>query len=229
MARSTLFTFALLSLCLGAANLPAQESSMIPPPIPLVLPPEPPDPDTLPPPPQFEWAPLGSKGEDEGGGGVVAFVSPPLPEPSMAPPPPPMIETALAEMPDPAELDLAKPDVEIWREASDYPQIPARTSNRLAQTYVTGTEPVWLRVQFNPQAAGKSVYVKPGRGITLEPPAAIQTISSSGECLFLARIAEGISRSHIVFYCDSVKTVLPVMKAPLATVIGAEEATGGGL
>jgi hypothetical protein len=82
-------------------------------------------------------------------------------------------------------------------------------------------------VQFNPQAAGKSVYVKPGRGITLEPPAAILTISSSGECLFLARMAEGITRSHIVFYCDSVKTVLLVMKASLAIVVAAEEETGG--
>jgi hypothetical protein len=47
MARSTHLRYILLILCLGVANLPAQQAEMIPPPIPSVLPPEPPDPDTL--------------------------------------------------------------------------------------------------------------------------------------------------------------------------------------
>ena len=48
--------YVLLILCLAAASLPAQQAEMIPPPIPSVIPPEPPDPDTLPP-PQLEWEP----------------------------------------------------------------------------------------------------------------------------------------------------------------------------
>jgi len=229
MARYTLFSSTLLILCLGAGHLPAQEPSMIPPPIPSVLPPDPPDPDELPPPPQLEWTALPPKAAE--GAGVPADgieVPPPLPEAPAVPPPSPLEEIPLTTWPDPAELELAKPEVEIWREGSEWPQVPARTSNRLAQTYVTGTEPVWLRVQFDPEAAGKTVFIKPGPGITLQPPTTILTIASSGECLVLAQIAEGIARSHVVFYCEGVKTVLPVVRAPLATVIEAEEETGGG-
>jgi hypothetical protein len=229
MAKSTSFRYLLLILCFGAANLPAQEQSIILPPIPSVLPPDPPDPDTLPPPPQLEWealAPPGSGGE----GGTVESVPVPLPEPEapIAPPQPPVEEVPLPGGPDPAEVELAKPDVEIWRPEGELPQIPARTSNRLAQTYVTGTEPVWLRVQFNPEAAGRRVFVKPGRGITLQPSEAVLTIPASGECLVLATLAEGLTRSHVIFYCGGVKTVLPVVRAPLATVIAAEVETGGG-
>jgi hypothetical protein len=67
-----------------------------------------------------------------------------------------MVETAQSGALDPAALELAKPDVEIWRNESEYPQIPARRANRLALSYVTGTEPVSLRVQFDPRMEGKS-------------------------------------------------------------------------
>lgn len=228
MAKSTLVSHVLLFLCLGAANLPAQEQSMIPPPIPSVIPPEPPDPDTLPPPPQLEWEPLGPKGEVvEEGGGVLVDVPPPQAETLIAPPPPPIVETPLPGGPNAEEIELVKPDVEIWRGESEWPQIPARNSNRLAPAYVTGTEPVWLRVQFDPAAAGKSVFVRPDRGISLNPPVGMVTIPANGECLLLAQIASGINRSHIIFYCAGMKTVLPVVRAPLATVVGAEEETGG--
>jgi hypothetical protein len=139
-----------------------------------------------------------------------------------------MVETPQSGGLDPAALELAKPDVEIWRNESEYPQIPARRSNRLALSYVTGTEPVWLRVQFDPRMEGKSVYVKPGPGTSLNPPALFQTISASGECLVLAQIAQGVDRSHVIFYCEGVKTVLPIMRAPLATVVANEALTGGG-
>jgi hypothetical protein len=229
MARSTSFRYLLLILCLGAASLSAQEQTMIPPPIPSVIPPEPPDPDTLPPPPPLEWEalpPRDSGGEGGASGGVD--VPPPLPETPLAPPPPSADENPLPGGLDLGDAELAKPEVEIWRDSSEWPQVPERRFNRLAQTYVTGTAPVWLRVQFDPQAAGKSVFVNPGRGITLQPPAAVMTIPSNGECLVLATLAEGLARSHVNFYCDGVKTVLPVVRAPLATVIVAEAATGGG-
>lgn len=202
---------------------------MVSPPVPNAFPPEPPDPDTLPPPPPAEWESLGPKDSEGSSGGIeTAEVPKPQPEASIAPPPPPAEEVPLSVWPDPSEGELAKPEVEIWREASEMPQIPPRISNRLAQTYVTGTEPVWLRVQFDPQAAGKTVFVKPARGVTLDPPLATLTVSSTGECLVMANLAEGVARSHVIFYCESVKTVLPLVRAPLATVIAAEEETGGG-
>jgi hypothetical protein len=123
---------------------------------------------------------------------------------------------------------LAKPEVEIWREASILPQVPSRRLDHLDQAYVTGTEPVSLLVRFNPLAAGKKVYVKPGRGITLEPPVVILTVSPSGECIVVVRVVEGFARSHIIFYCEGVKTVLPVVRASLPKVEQNEAETGGG-
>ena len=228
MARSTPFRYLPLILCLGAANLPAQEPGMILPPIPSVLAPDPPDPETLPPPPELEWAPLGPKGqEDEGGTSVTVYVPPPEPEAFVVPPPPPAMADSEPAAPDPAEMELAEPDIEIWRPEGESPQVPMRSSNRLDNAYVTGTEPVWLRVQFDPLAAGKIVFLKPGRGITLQPPEAVLTIPPSGECLVLATLAPGLARSHVIFYCEGVKTVLPVVRASLETVMAAEEGTGG--
>ena len=146
----------------------------------------------------------------------------------IAPPPPPIIETPLPGGPDPNAMELVRPEMEIWRGDSQWPQIPARFSNRLDPAYVTGTEPVWLRAQFNPLAAGKKVLVRAGLGITVNATGAALTISSSGECLVQAQLAEGFNRSHINFYCDGIKTVLPVLRAPLATVVAVEEETGGG-
>jgi hypothetical protein len=216
------FCLVAIFLFLWPANSPAQQPLM--PPLPSVLLPEPPDPDTLPPPAQQEWESLTPKGADDlGGGGVVEFVPPEQPEASATPPPPPVIEIPLPV--SPAELVLARPNVEIWRAESESPQVPPRQFNKLAEAYVTGTEPVWLRVQFDPLAAGKTVYVKPSRGITLNPPASRMTISGSGECLFLAQVAEDFTRSHIIFYCEGIKTVLPVVRASLEKV-EAMEGTG---
>jgi hypothetical protein len=228
MARSTLFRSTLLILCLSAANLLAQEPSMIPPPIPSVIPPEPLDPDTLPPPPQLEWAPLPPKdSEDPGGASAVAFVPPPQSETAIPPPPPPVVETPLAGQPDPAEIELVKPEVEVWRPEGELPQIPQRQLNQLDRAYIAGTAPVALRVQFDPQAAGKTVYVRPGRGVTLGAAAPL-TVSSSGECLLSAQLEEDFPRGHIIFYCEGVKTVLPLVRASLPIVEANEAATGGG-
>jgi hypothetical protein len=139
----------------------------------------------------------------------------------MAPPPPPVIEPIVAGLPDAAEVELLQPDVEVWRQQSESPQVPTRRSNRLDQAFVTGTEPVTLRVQFNPAAAGKEVQVRPGRGVSIGTTGVL-TVSTTGECLVAAQLDEGVSRSHIIFYCEGVKTVLPVMRASLATVIQAE-------
>lgn len=223
MAKSIHFRYVLLILCLGAATLPAQEADLLPPlPPPYAVPP--PEPDTLPPPPQLEWSPLGPK--DEGGGGSIieaAMVPPPETEAPIAPPPPPVIETPLPGLPDP---ELAKPDVEVWRPESESPQTPARLPERLDTAYVAGPAPVWLRVQYNPLAAGKRVLVRTGRGITVNVPGGGLTIPPNGECLVQAQLGAGINRSHINFYCDGIKTALPVVLASVQTVEGAEN--GGG-
>jgi hypothetical protein len=224
MLKSSLrcFLFTLL-LCLGYAHARAQQLEMRAPPIPSVIPSPPPDPDTLPPPTPLQWQSLVPKGvEQEQPPSDALAVLPAEPETPIAPPPPGLVETPLPGLPDPADLERAKPDVEIWRPQSESPQVPVRRSNKLDLTYVTGTEPATLRVQFDPLLAGKDVYVRPGLGITLNPSAPILTVSASGEVIIAAQIAGGTDRSHIIFYCEGVKTVLPVMRASLATVIQAE-------
>ena len=85
-----------------------------------------------------------------------------------------------------------------------------------------------MRVQFDPLAGGKQVFIKPSSGITLDLPVAMMTISDSGECLFLAQLEENVFESHIIFYCEGVKTVLPVLRASLAKVEEKEAESGGG-
>jgi len=199
------------------------------PPLPTLFASPPPDPGTLPPPPQLDWSPLGPK--DEGGGGepsATTIVPPPPQDETPIPPPPPVVEAPVIDGFDPAQMELAKPDVEVWRPESESPQIPSSFSNRLDTAYVTGTEPVWLKVQFNPLAAGKKVLVRAGRGIAVSGTGTPLTIPSNGECLVQAQLIEGVYRSHINFYCSGNKTVLPVVRASLAKVEDAEAATGGG-
>ena len=212
------FLLLAILLFLWPDRMPAQEPLIPPLSPPAVLPPDPPDPDTLPPPPQLQWESLTPKGaEDVSGGSAETVIPPEQLETPIAPPPPPVIETPLPP-PDPAELVLAQPSVEVWRAESESPQIPPRQFNKLDEAYVTGTEPVWLRVQFDPLAAGKTVWVKPSRGIVLNPPVSKMTISANGECLFLAQVAPDFTRSHIIFYCEGIKTVLPVVRASLEKV-----------
>jgi hypothetical protein len=201
MARSTHFRYVLLILCLVAPNLPAQDDpEMRPAPIPSIVPAPPPAADTLPPPPHIEWAPLGPKDEgDQGGLPTVVQVPPPLVETAIPPPPPPVVETPLTGQPDPAETELAKPDVEVWRPEGETPQIPERHPNQLDRAYITGTTPVLLRVQFDPLAAGKRVYVRPGKGVTVEMTGAALTVSPTGECVLSAQLEEDFPRGHIIF------------------------------
>ena len=221
--------FLALFLGLGAANLPAQDDQeMRPAPIPGVIPAPPPAVDTLPPPPHIEWASLGPKEEGDEGGIVEATAIPPPVVETVVAPPPPVVETPVTGQPGPAESEFLKPDVEVWRSEGELPQIPGQRPNQLKQAYITGTEPVWLRVQFDPLAAGKRVYVRPGTGVTLGNADAVLTVSPSGECVLAAQLDENFSRGHIIFYCDGVKTVLPLVRASLPKVQENEALTGGG-
>jgi hypothetical protein len=220
--------FAFLLLLAWPANSPAQGSGTVSPPIPEAQPPDPPDAYTLPVPPQLEWTSLAPKEQESLGGGLPPEdVPPPKEDVVIAPPPAPVIENSVPGGVDPAEIEIVKPEVEIWRSESEWPQVPERRSTRLDRAYVTGTEPVWLRVQFDERAAGMTVYVRRGRGITLNPPGVAAIVESNGECLVLAQLADGVDQSHVSFSCSGMQTVLPVVRSSLTTVIAAEEETGG--
>jgi hypothetical protein len=196
---------------------PAQQQMQLPP-LDFAVSPAP-DPNSLPPPPPLEWESLDPKDSgDRTDPPRTVTIPAPQPEALIAPAPPPVPETPISDPPTLEQLELAKPDVEIWREESISPQIPPRQMAQLSQAYVTGAEPVWLRVQFDPLMVGKNVYIMPGRGITLSPSDSVRSVSSTGECVVTAQLHENVLRSHVIFYCEGVKTILPVVRATLAKV-----------
>ena len=93
--------------------------------------------------------------------------------------------------------------------------------------FVTGTESVIVKLQFDPGAAGERVAVIAGRGVELDAPDGTISISPRGECIVWARLAEGQTRGHILFYCKAIKTIVPLSRAPLAHVQAEETRTGG--
>lgn len=154
--------------------------------------------------------------------------TPPLPNPlpSLSPPRlPPTLRPV--SRPDTAEVQRLTPQVQIWRAQALLPQIPQRRGNVVEPTYVTGTEPVALRLQFDRRAAGEKLLVIPAKGVVLSPPDSVLTVSSTGECIVSVQLVEGAYRGHIIFYCHAVKTIVPVYRASLSKVLRQETATGG--
>ena len=85
--------------------------------------------------------------------------------------------------------------------------------------FVTGTNPMTLRLQFNPTAAGERVVVTAANGFSLNPPEQVLTVSFRGDCQISGQLAEGASRGHILIRCKMVKTVVP---APAGVTLPAE-------
>ena len=83
---------------------------------------------------------------------------------------------------------------------------------------MTGADPVTIRLRFNPQAAGEQVTVIAARGILINPPQQVVTISAQGDCTFQAQLTEGVSTGHLITYCKNVRTVVPLARAPLRVV-----------
>ena len=137
---------------------------------------------------------------------------PPLPAPPLRP--------AIQPRRDQALINKLTPRVEIWRPNSNHPQVPHRRSDRgnSDSAFVAGNAPVTIRLRFNPQAAGEQVTVLAARGILLNPPQQILTISAQGDCTFQAQLLESASSGHLITYCKNVRTVVPLARAPLSVV-----------
>jgi len=157
-----------------------------------------------------------------------ALPVPPPVAPSPALPAPPLRPTIQPRR-DQALINKLTPRVEIWRLNSNHPQIPARRSDRgnSDPAFVTGTEPVMIRLQFNPQAAGEKVTVIAARGILINPPQQVLTISAQGDCAFPAQLDERAMSGHLIIYCRNVRTVVPLVRAR-AAVVQAHEAQAEG-
>jgi len=154
----------------------------------------------------------------------------PPPQPPLPALPPPVIPPSVrpsARSDAAAEIQRLTPRLQIWRPTGLLPQVPQRRGRLLDHAYVTGTEPATLRLLFDRRAAGEHVVVMPAKGLILNPPDAVLTVSTNGECTVSAQLADGVGQSHVIFYCQGVKTVLAMSRASLAKIEAIEAATGG--
>ena len=118
--------------------------------------------------------------------------------------------------------------VEVWTNNSTTPQRPARRGHRFELTYVTSTEPALVRLKFQPVAAGQSVIVKPGPGVTVEPPQRELAIEANGECLLSVSLTGSFRESDITIYYVGNRITLPLARALSAPVATTKSATKGG-
>jgi hypothetical protein len=134
----------------------------------------------------------------------------------------------LSHPPSAAEIQQVTPLVEVWRANAQAPQVPARRGRHLEQAFIAGAEPVMLRLQFHPLAAGKYVLVRAGKGTILEVPNEILRIQPTGECIVALRLEESTPRGHVTFYCEGLTTTLSLARATPEFVAARETTVGGG-
>jgi len=84
-----------------------------------------------------------------------------------------------------------------------------------------------IRLQFNPQSTGEKVTVIAARGILLNPPQQVLTVSAHGDCVFEAQLTQRALSGHLITYCRNVRTIVPLHRARLA-VVQAQEAQSRG-
>lgn len=147
--------------------------------------------------------------------------SPPLPAPPRRP-----VARPLAGS-DVAEIQRLTPRVEIWRPNGQRPQTPARRGKRTDWAFVTGAEPVTIRLQFDRRVAGARVVVIAANGFTFNPPQQVLTVSSGGDCVVIGQLAEGAPRGHFVVRCGMIETVVSLARTSLANVQAEEVRMGG--
>jgi hypothetical protein len=164
--------------------------------------------------------------------------SPPRPPPLPSPPPPPPIPPA--PNPPPPVLPPVVPEiarasgasdppqwqtwqVEVWTNDSTTPQRPARRGHRFELAYVNVTEPALVRLQFQPAAAGRIVIVRPGPGITIDPPETELTIGATGEYVVSVSLAGSFKQSDITIYCVGARITLPLARTSPAPPVGATQ------
>ncbi|MEY2498644.1 MAG: hypothetical protein QOD12_2200 [Verrucomicrobiota bacterium] len=121
---------------------------------------------------------------------------------------------------------MAVPRVEVWRTESQIPQKPGRHRGRRFELgYVVDSEPSLIRLQFPPVTGGNTVIVKPGPGVTVDPPGIEQRIGPSGECVVSVSLAGSFLQSDLTVSYVGVKTTLPLARAS-REIVAAQERSG---
>lgn len=70
--------------------------------------------------------------------------------------------------------------------------------------------------------------VSRGKGVRLAPPEQVLKVKPNGECVVSVFLQEGVTRSHVSFYCEGLTTALPLVRATESVVAANEASSGGG-
>lgn len=136
----------------------------------------------------------------------------PLPNPAPRIPPPPVPETVRFVARAPTQSQIATPDIEVWRKDSLFPQRPSRRGRRFDTAFLLGTESALVRLQFHLLAAGKTVVVKAGPGVTVDLPGTQLRVGPTGECVVSVALNGSFLQSDITVYCVGVASRLPLAR-----------------
>jgi hypothetical protein len=164
--------------------------------------------------------------------GASPAATPAVPIPIVPPPQPTLLPIVAppavgfrAVPPSAAEIDRVIPRVEVWRPSSNQPQTPngrLKKARRLLQACVSGNEPVTVRLRFHPLSNGKTVVVKPARGIALTPADDVLHIPANGQLILSIGLDPAISESHVSFLCEGLTTTLVLSRTGSSIVADRE-------
>ncbi|MEN3370904.1 MAG: hypothetical protein V7609_3047 [Verrucomicrobiota bacterium] len=93
----------------------------------------------------------------------------------------------------------------------------------MERAFIGGNELAMVRLQFDPLIAGKIVTVTASAAIILDPPQTGLSIRPTGDCAVTVRLGDGFNRSYVNFYCQGLKTTLPLQRSSLAVVSNREK------
>jgi hypothetical protein len=85
-----------------------------------------------------------------------------------------------------------------------------------------------VRLQFQLVPPGQSVVVKPGPGVTVDPPQTEVAIGATGECLLSVSLTGSFPQSDITIYYLGNRITLPLARVSSVPVAVTESTTKGG-
>lgn len=165
-------------------------------------------------------------------GDAFAQTSPPFP----VPPPQPVAPVPPQPRPSPAQFLPGPPDItqfahafprlEVWRSGSDTPQLRERDANGRTETVLIADadDPVTLLVRFEPVLVGRRLLITVSRGIVVVPATNSVVIPSNAEVALQISFEASQGSGQIVLDAEKIRTVVPLIRVPLAVLIAQEEA-----
>jgi hypothetical protein len=107
------------------------------------------------------------------------------------------------------------------------PQKPGRRGRNFEMAYLIETQKAMIRLRFPPGAAGSTVVIKAGPGVTIDPPQSQFQIGPGGQCVVSLALDSDFAQSNIEVYFLGTGARLSLSRASAATVAAEEKRTGG--